>query len=192
MNPFIEHKHLLEKYLHKETIPFLQEAWNEPWRKYHGVNHLQDIIDILKESAHKVHPYDYESLLLAAFFHDCYYNPRDNKNNEDESIKRFVSSFKGDNRIRNSVIEMIQTTKHRKRPSSMLLRIFWDADNMGFNKGFKWLLENEKLIRKEYIHVPKKLYKKGRIEFLKSNIGLFNANADINIEKLIEYVNATY
>jgi len=197
MNPFIEHKELLDKYIFKEHIPFLEQAWKEPWRVYHGMNHLQDILEKLKESAHKVHPYDYDSLCLAGFFHDCYYNPRDNKNNEDESIKRFAKSFKPSKHryirnISNNTSEMILATKYRKRPQDKLVRIFWEADNAGFYNGYDWLLESERWIRKEYVHVPKKLYKKGRIDFLKTNIGLFDSKVDVDIEKLIEHVNATY
>lgn len=192
INPFKDYKELLEKYLHKETIPFLENAWHEPHRKYHSINHLKEILEYLKKHNSNVHPVDYDSLLLTAFFHDCYYNPRDNKNNEDESIKRFLSSFKDDHnyRIKNAVIEMIEATKYRKKPNAYLTRIFWEADNSGFCKGYEHLLKNEKLIRQEFIHIPKKIYKKKRVDFLKTNIGLFNSLVDRDLNKLINYIKA--
>ena len=192
-NPFKIFEEILERYLHVGTIPHLNMAWQEPWRKYHGVNHLNEILKYIDGYKYKIHSLDYDALVLAAFFHDCYYNPRDNKNNEDESIKRFLSSFKSDNwKVRNAVVEMIETTKHRKHPGAPLLKIFWEADNDGFNRGYKKILENELLIRKEFIHIPKERYKKARVEFLKTNIGLFGKKADEDINRLIGYVNDTY
>ena len=193
INPFQEYKPVLEKYLHKETIPHLEAAWHEPWRAYHGINHLYKILEHLKGQSVRIHPQDYDALILAAFFHDCYYNPRDHKNNEDESIKRFRASLKESNwGVRNAVVEMIEATKHRKLPYRHVTRVFWEADNAGFYGRYDSLLEYEKLIRKEFVHVPKKLYKKGRIDFLKSNLGLFDSQVDKNINKLIEYVNTNY
>ena len=47
-------------------------------------------------------------------------------------------------------------------------------------------------IRKEFSFVSNKDYKKGRITFFESCIGLFDNTVDQNIKKLIEYVNKTY
>jgi predicted metal-dependent HD superfamily phosphohydrolase len=188
INPFKHYKKILEEYLHSKTIPFLENAWNEPHRKYHSINHLNEVLEYIEQNFN-VHTIDYDSLILAAFFHDCYYNPRDNKNDEDESIKRFLSSFKdSSHRIRNVVVEMIESTKYRKVPMNYLTRMFWSADNAGFSKGYEKLLKNEKLIHQEFIHLPKKIYKKGRISFLKTNIGLFNSSVDKDLNKLIEYI----
>lgn len=190
IDPFGQYREILEKYLHEETIPFLENAWHEPHRKYHSINHLNEILEYI-EQIFNIHTIDYDSLILAAFFHDCYYNTRDNKNNEDESIKRFLSSFKdSSHRIRNGVVEMIDSTRYRKVPESFLVQTFWKADNAGFNKGYEHLLKNEKLIRQEFIHIPKIVYKKKRIEFLKTNIGLFNSSVDKDLNKLIEYIKA--
>jgi len=196
-NPF-EHetyKEILEGYLHKETIPYLEAAWREPWRHYHNIDHLNDLLETIEGYMNegKIHLLDYHSLVLAAFFHDCYYNPRDNKVDEDESIRRFIASFTDQRPVmRNAIIEMIETTKHRKRPEPKLLRLFWEADNKGFYNGYDWLIESERCIRKEYVHVPKKLYKEKRIEFIKTNFGLFDSKVDKDLERLIEYINENY
>jgi len=90
------------------------------------------------------------------------------------------------------VCDLIEVTKHRTRPIGKLQKIFWDADNAGFKKGYKEILKNEKLIRKEFSFFPKKLYKESRIKFLNSCIGLFGVSADKDLKKLIEYVQKTY
>lgn len=193
MNPFKDFKQLLEKYLHEETIPFIEGAWNEPHRKYHNINHLETIINELIKNKNIVHPSVFDALILAAFFHDVYYNPKSGKNNEDESIKRFLNSYKySDLDLRNLIVAMIESTKHRKIPTNNYVRIFWEADNAGFYKNYDYFLNNEKQIREEFIHVPKSLYKKARLEFLKSNLGLFNSKVDENLNKLIKYVSDKY
>jgi len=191
MNPFKVYEEILNNYLHEETIPFLEKAWNESHRKYHNIdNHLNPLLIYIDRNRFRLNPYDYHALILAAFFHDAYYNPRNYKNNEGESIKRFIASYKNwDNRIRNMVIEMIEATKYRKRPTTYLIRLFWDADNADFYKGYEKLLENEKLLRKEFKHIPKKIYKKKRIEFLESNFKLFDNEVDRDLIKLIKYIN---
>jgi predicted metal-dependent HD superfamily phosphohydrolase len=195
MNPFKQYKEILEKYIHSDVLSLnlLEAAWREPHRAYHNVDHLKSILEYIEQKRFDLQADQYEALVLAAFFHDVYHNPRDRKIDEDESIKRFITSFDHPNtNVRDAVVIMIESTKHRKRPGHPLVRIFWDADNAGFHKGYDWLLNNEKMIREEYKHVPKPVYKKERVKFLKTNLGLFNKEVDRNINQLIEHVNNTY
>ncbi|NMC58897.1 MAG: hypothetical protein GYA51_05870 [Candidatus Methanofastidiosa archaeon] len=195
MNPFIVYKEILNKYLHSNSSVKLQQAWSEPHRKYHTIEHLIDILKYIERYRFSLPNEFYDALVLAAFFHDCYYNPRNSINNEDESIRRFLMEFrsKGDNNnIRNAVMAMIEATKYRKRPSQYLIRLFWEADNNQFYNGYDTLLKNEHLIRQEFNHLPKSVYKANRIKFLKTNIGLFSANVDNDLKKLIKYIEDIY
>ena len=90
------------------------------------------------------------------------------------------------------VCSLIEVTKYRKRPFGKLEKIFWDADNAVFKKGYDILLKNELLIAKEYSYVPKKEYKEGRLKFLVSCKGLFGSTADKDLDKLIAYVEKNY
>jgi len=189
---FKKYSKTLEFYLHNEIIPYLINAWNDNKRKYHNYNHLKDVIKYIERNTKNldINVIEFEILILAAFFHDAYYNTKSNKIHEDESIKLFLSSYKSnDYAVRNKVIDLINCTKFRKRPLLKLERLFWDADNNGFYKSFNTLIKNENNIRLEYLHVPKNIYKEKRIEFLKTNLGLFNSIVDNNILKLINYVN---
>ena len=49
MNPFSLYKDILEKYLSVNTILKLEEAWNEPRRKYHNIDHLRQILEDLEK-----------------------------------------------------------------------------------------------------------------------------------------------
>lgn len=195
MNPFIVYKEILDKYLHADSSLKLQQAWSEPHRKYHTTDHLISVLKYIDKYRFGLPNEFYDALVLASFFHDCYYDPKSSKNNEDESIRRFLFEFrtKGDNwNIRNAVMAMIEATKHRKRPSQYLIRLFWEADNHQFYDGYETLLKNEHLIRQEFIHLPKSVYRTNRIKFLKTNIGLFNTNVDNDLRKLMKYIEDIY
>ena len=194
MNPFHTFKDILKKYISDRAIAELPIRWKEKHRHYHTVNHLIWVIQNIETNMYfkELNVYEKHALLLAAFFHDAIYDPK-RKDNEDQSIKLFVSSFKAkDIKMLDTVCELIECTKHRKRPINKLQRILWDADNKGFFRGYDIMLKSEKLIRQEYSHFSNKEYKKGRLEFLNSCKGLFDSSVDKNLDKLIEYVEKTY
>jgi predicted metal-dependent HD superfamily phosphohydrolase len=88
--------------------------------------------------------------------------------------------------------EMIESTKYRKRPNDYLTRIFWDADNAGFLDSYENFLEVEKKVKEEFSHLSLKSYKKGRISFLKSCLGVMGEKADRNIKMLIDHIEKNY
>ncbi len=194
MSPFIIFNDILEKYVGDKPLMELPYRWSEKHRHYHTVNHLTQVLaDIENDyrfkdlSVNKKH-----ALLLAAFFHDIVYDPK-RQDNEEKSIEYFIRSYKGhDPRMIDTVCEIIECTKYRKRPTNKLQRIMWDADNKGFTEGYETLLKNEKLIRKEFIHLSHKEYKEKRITFLNSFKGLFNSSVDKHLDKLIAYIEKTY
>jgi len=186
-DPFKIFHSILEAYISPESIKHLKVLWNEKTRFYHNESHLCQIITDIQNNIRfsELSLVEKHTLLLAAFMHDAIYDPK-KKDNEDQSIKFFKKSYIGKDAIMvQKVSDLIEVTKHRKRPIEKLQKIFWDADNAGFEKGFKVLLDNEKKIGKEYSYMTPIAYKENRIKFLKSCIGLFNDN---DIEKLIEYI----
>jgi predicted metal-dependent HD superfamily phosphohydrolase len=193
MNTFAFYKEILEKYLSQYTIFKLGEAWNEPRRKYHNVDHLRQILEDLEKKKNFVSPVQREALILAAFFHDAIYIPG-NKDNEYKSLQIFIRSYQGkDWHMAKKIGEMIECTKYRKRPQDPLLRIFWDADNAMFFKGDpKGLIENEKKIRAEFNFLSNGEWKKNRIIFLESCLGTFGPRGDEAIKENIKYVENNY
>jgi len=194
MNPFKRYQKLLEHYLKESATDILINYWTQPERKYHDINHLNDVITYIEENGRNVSSTpQFDALILSGFFHDAVYDIRKPKNHEDDSIELFKELFIGEILpMKNKVIELIECTKHRKKPKDKLCRIFWNADNNGFTKGFSILIKNERRIKEENKHLPKKIYKEKRIKFLKSNLGLFNKIVDKNIEKNIKWVEKNY
>ena len=194
MNVFLQFEDILTSYVKDRAIKELPIRWNENHRFYHVENHLISVIKNieLNSSFKYLNIYEKHALLLAAFFHDVIYDPK-RQDNEDKSIQYFKWSFKNnDPKMVNVVKDLIECTKYRKRPLDKLKRILWEADNAGFIQGYDILLKTEQLIRKEYSHVPAKIYKEKRIEFLESNLGLFNSSTDKDLNKLIAYVEKKY
>ena len=194
MNPFNTFKNILKNYISDKAIHELPLRWREKHRHYHTVDHLISVIQNIESNMYfkELNVYEKHVLLLAAFFHDAIYNPK-RKDNEDQSIKLFISSFKSkDVKMLDTVCDLIECTKHRKRPINKLQRIFWDADNKGFFKGYDIMLKTETFIRQEYSHLSNKEYKKNRIEFLNLCKGLFNSSVDKDLNKLIKYIEKTY
>jgi predicted metal-dependent HD superfamily phosphohydrolase len=193
-NPFKTFEESLKTHISEKTIKELSHLWNEKTRYYHNVNHLIQILEDIEKHIDFRYLYAHEkqALLLAAFFHDAIYNPKRN-DNEDQSIKYFKASYIGKFKvILETVCDLIETTKYRNRPTIKLQRIFWEADNAKFKAGYKELLNNEKMLQKEYSFIDKKKYKEKRIKFLESNIGLFGPSTDKDINKLIEYIKKVY
>jgi len=194
MNPYIKFNNILKLYIKEEEIEKLPYRWGEPHRYYHTIYHLINVIDKIENNIYfnELCVLDKHALLLAAFFHDIIYNSKFN-NNEDQSIKYFIKSFKSSNQeLLRVVCDLINITKYRKRPINWLKRIFWDADNATFLLPYEEQVIIDQKIRKEYSHLSKELYKENRIKFYESNIGLFNSNVDNIIKKLIENVKKIY
>jgi len=189
MNPFLAFQDTLKQYIGDKALVQLPYRWNEKHRYYHNTNHLVQILqDIENDFQFKsLNIYEKHALLLAAFYHDAVYNPK-KEDNEDQSIKLFIASFQGkDIKMIDKVCDLIEVTKHRKRPFKKLEKIMWDADNAGFKRGYDHLMRTEKLIQKEYSYLPKEKFREGKIKFLESNLGLFNAKVDKDLQKLITY-----
>jgi len=194
MNPFRTFKKILETHFYKNSIKELEYLWNKKDRYYHNTDHLIQIIkDIENDISFKLlDVYEKHILLLAAFTHDAIYDPK-KKDNENQSIYFFKCAFKtNDTKILKKVCDLIEVTKYRKRPTEKLERIFWNADNAKFKDGYKTLLNNEMKLRKEFSFLSSTEYKEKRIEFLKSNFGLFNSSVDKDIQKLIDYIENKY
>jgi len=176
-----------------ETYNDIIDRWSEPHRFYHNLDHLnflikqfeilRDIEDITTEEMHR--------LIVAAFFHDVIYDPK-LKNNEELSIHYFVNKCEECGTLKDEFIEqvgeIISDTQYRKIPTKRLSMRFWETDNSVLQLPVNKLIEVEHKIFQEYQWVDYRLYRKGRIEFLESSLGMFDGDYDDNIKELIEYV----
>jgi len=191
-NPFHKYQNLLKEYIRPNSIPLLWRNWTDIRRSYHNLDHLSRVIKGIENWRYRFSREEFEQLILAAFFHDVIYDPRDTRGNEDKSKKFFRESYIGKNQRFDLVDQAIECTKYRKRPTNFPLRVFWDADNDGFKDSWFDFLKYENGIRSEFSFASDDKYKEGRIKFLESNLGLFGPTGDMNIRKLIKYLEDKY
>lgn len=199
-NPFQKTKYsdlLLRCGISYVTIFKLEKCWSQPWRVYHNLEHLNDILSQIEKLAKydDFETFTYPRLVLAAFFHDVQYLPWDGKNNEDISISIFKSCIQtSDTQLVDDVCSIIESTKSREIPTKEINRIFWLIDNsVLLRSNIIDLISYEHKIFKEFQFVDYSIYKEKRIEFLNSCIGRYNSlnnsdNIDSNLKQLISYI----
>lgn len=156
-------------------------AYNEPHRFYHTLEHIEDVLKHLNDADLLKH----DEVFLATIFHDIIYNPQSNTNEEDSAeffLKAAPSSSLTDEQ-KQHVKQLILDTKHHK-PSVKFSEEFIKADLAILNSSFDKLIKYEKQIFKEFQFVDYKDYKVNRIKVLTH----FNVNGNLN--HLIDYVNS--
>jgi pantetheine-phosphate adenylyltransferase len=159
----------------------VMNAYDEPHRFYHTLEH---IIDVLKQ-LHDAELLKHDELFLAAVFHDIIYNAQSSTNEED-SAEFFINAAKSSSLTheqKEHIKQLILDTKHHK-PTVPFSEEFIKADLAILNASFDKLIKYEKQIFKEFQFVDYKDYKIKRIEVLKH----FNTNGNLN--NLIDYVNS--
>lgn len=173
-----------------ENFHAVLDAYQEPHRFYHNLDHLRDLgnkILGLKDVLYE----EMELLWIAAAYHDFVYDPMNSNGlNEDLSIKRFERDLcKCSSNIsaekRNQVKEIIQGTAKRTKPESKLARIFWNFDNQILTESFDVLLDYEKKIFLEYQCFNYSQYGPRRSEFLRSE---FERTENLDLLALSKYV----
>lgn len=75
-------------------ISWIFKLWSEPHRFYHGLNHLSEILDLMKKNGYWTPNDGYDKIMLyTAIFHDIIYDPtRDD--NEEKSVEEFEKYVK--------------------------------------------------------------------------------------------------
>jgi len=139
MDPFSFYYPILKRYVY---LPALTGLWDDPKRKFHNIDHLKDVLAYIEKHKDKISTYDrYVAIILAAFFHDAWYDPKD-KFNEDKSIDLLKRSFQYFVKTKETTqyfeIEKPKETKSFLEPTlTKLKKIFKlkkkDKDNLVYN-----------------------------------------------------------
>lgn len=199
MNILDKYNKIILEYFSKEILEDVLKRWNESHRFWHTLDHLKSILNkidnyFLDEYKGKLYYTDtYKSFIIAAYLHDVIYDPKSN-DNENRSIEYLIDNI--DKKLVGTscisvAISLIESTRYRKIPIGEFEEIFWTFDNdIIINSTFEELIDYEDKIFKEYQFVDYNTYKEKRIEFLKSNIKLFDYDATVsnNMNMLISYV----
>lgn len=156
-------------------LDVLKIKWNEPHRFYHNYeNHLTPMLDRIYKDI-RLSASDKSILEIAAYFHDSVYDPR-SMTNEYNSIKFFTDSviYKGDEyEVLNAIdlIKLIIFDTKEMAPFNELSKKFMEYDlwNLLYGNTMS-IIEDGKLIFKEFQFYDFKDFKVGRVNFLKNMI----------------------
>jgi len=183
---------LLVKYKVKADINMLLDMWNESHRKYHNLEHLEDLSEMITKDHlnHKIDNKVFEELMLTALFHDIVYNPiaTDNEEKSAEFFHSLCMEKNNDSIIK--IKEAILDTKTHTGTNDLSI-LFNKYDMNIVERNYENLLTWEEKIRNEYSMVDNKTYKEKRIKFLESIMDEYLLNSN-NLSKLVEYVKYTY
>jgi pantetheine-phosphate adenylyltransferase len=175
-------------YFIPEVAELILDRWSEPHRHYHGLNHLSEILGLLKQNGFWFPESGYNVIMLySAIFHDIVYDPTRN-DNEEESIKIFskwcgVGIDKLTEIQKEEIVNIIMDTK-TGIPRTQLSACFIKYDRYNLFVGdFETILNKTMLLFKEYQFMDFKEWREKQIDFLFEYI-----NENTNIKNVIEFL----
>ena len=161
----------------------------EPWRHYHTLRHVNELLE-----GAKAHYGSFDQIPvnvnLAIWFHDCVYDPRSTKNEED-SVKVFEDFAKCIKAFPNELVDEariaillskdhVRALKDMSTPEWM--RVFLELDLSILASDSTRYAEYKTQIRQEYFHLADEAFRSGRRRFLEgvSNFRFMNvSNKDV-------------
>jgi predicted metal-dependent HD superfamily phosphohydrolase len=146
----------------------LAEAYSEPGRYYHTLQHLLEVLAVLDGFSSEE---SFPVAELAAWFHDVVYDPR-RKDNEERSVE-WMSHALINFRISSDVIDragqlILFTQSHAAPHEDRAAAILLDADLAILGSALPRYAAYASAIRSEYAWVPDAEYRKGRTNVLDS------------------------
>ena len=140
----------------------LVEAYCEPQRAYHSLQHLGECLGVLDEA--KVFMQQPDLIELALWFHDAVYDP---KSGENEALSAAMAlEALEDNQAAREVARLILITKSHQPGEGPDDAWIIDIDLAIFAQPASRVLEYERQIREEYAWVPEDVYRAKRAEVL--------------------------
>ena len=180
----------------ENSLILIADAYSEPHRKYHTLEHLNRMFSYAKENNIPLN----KKQKMAIWFHDiCYHIPSKQKSNEESSADlAYILTYKefGKEGALDIKQMILDTEKHL--PTIEDSKIVIDLDLIDLAYKDRYVLNGLKL-REEYKQLSDEEWKKGRIKWLKTFLGrqtIFvskycshletdarnNLNYDLNIE----------
>ncbi len=163
----------------KGMVPLadLVSRWSEPWRAYHTLDHLQEMLAELGHCPHRfaaqegycVH-FDQTAIQMAIWYHDAVYSTQA-KDNEERSADLFrvmAGRYRLGVDFTDRVVFLIEATKHARVLDDLNARALCDIDLAILGKSEFDFDEYERQIRDEYNWVPEAQFREKRAEILQS------------------------
>jgi predicted metal-dependent HD superfamily phosphohydrolase len=145
----------------------LEQRWSEGHRLYHTLAHLDFCLAELEGVRHLMQrPAE---VFFAAFAHDVVHDPRrsDNETRSVEWALQILQQAGVSAEARERVAWLILSTRHDRVPEELDAQLLMDADLAILAQASERYAEYERLVRKEYHHLPRVIYRIGRARILK-------------------------
>ena len=162
-------KFALDQIAAQDAFTALSTAYHSPGRVYHTLDHIADVLHWIEMFHNQAG--DLASIQLAAWFHDCIYDPQASDNEEQSAIyaQNVLSSLAVPTVTIQAVTEMILSTKtHKVDADNLDGQILLDADLAILGAPALRYDNYAQAIRQEYGWVPEASYRMGRIQVLQS------------------------
>ncbi|GAB4062481.1 N-methyl-D-aspartate receptor NMDAR2C subunit [Uliginosibacterium sediminicola] len=147
-------------------LSMLLDAYSEPHRHYHTLQHLTECIDWLNQSRHlAASPAEIEAAL---WFHDAIYDC-ERHDNEERSAEWALSALLSAGvsaPTASRVADLVISTKHAEQPAAPDAQLLVDIDLAILGASPSRFEEYEQQIRAEYSFVPDATFKVKRLEIL--------------------------
>jgi len=145
----------------------LRDAYTEPQRAYHTLEHLSECLQHLDWVAtqHIYSTADLAQVEMVLWFHDAIYQPQasDNEQQSAQWARRFLMHSAVGPELSNRVYGLIMATCHgAKTPSDPLAQLTVDIDLTILGAAPERFKTYEQQVRYEYAWVPEALYHKKR------------------------------
>jgi predicted metal-dependent HD superfamily phosphohydrolase len=140
--------------------------WQEPHRRYHGLDHLRDCLARLDESPATGMERDLAEAAL--WYHDVIYHPGA-PDNEVRSAELALAALVEGGVTRataEKVAQLVRLTDHAALPDDPVGELVCDVDLSILGRPTEEFDEYERRIREEYRQVPDALYRGGRSRLL--------------------------
>lgn len=140
----------------------LLDAWREPQRHYHTLQHLGECLDLLARE--RTLARDPASLLLALWFHDAVYDVQGHDNEARSAdwaaaaLRQAGAGAAGCDRVH----ALVMATRHEARPQDADAQLLIDIDLAILGAPAPRFAQYEQQIRAEYAHVPPAVFEPRR------------------------------
>jgi predicted metal-dependent HD superfamily phosphohydrolase len=143
------------------------EAWQEPWRAYHTIDHLEAGLHLLSENRHLAEKP--AELDLAFYFHDVVYDPKrfDNEEKSAELAKKVLLEAGAAPALAQRIYDLVMVTKHDAEPKGADAALLVDVDLAILGAEREEYDRYEQAVREEYAWVPRFLFRRKRRAILK-------------------------
>lgn len=146
----------------------LVAAYNEPWRHYHDLRHLDECLTALDEAGAIIAVPNINAVEMALWFHDAVYEPKaaDNEERSAALVRQALEDAAVDAAFVADVERLVMCTKRHETGGHSDAQWMIDIDLSILGRESGRFDEYERDIRAEYNWVPEVVYAEKRAEIL--------------------------